>query len=135
MNIVDGNENNVYNLSALFEHDYISDYAINEKKNRLAILLSDNKDYGSFHGYNTYVVEFSVIYDGIINDDRVRYRSEAGLDGEIRGHLNRNDKVKVIDRNDKKQKIDGLEDYWYLVRTETGQEGWMYGAYIDIEGK
>jgi uncharacterized protein YgiM (DUF1202 family) len=135
INIVDGNENDLYDLSGLFENDYICHYEINRKKNKLALLLSDKKDYGSFRGINTYVVEFAVIYDGIINDNRVRLRSEAGLSGEIRGHLNRGDKVKVIDRNDEKQKIGNMEDYWYLVKTENGQEGWAYGAYIDIEGE
>jgi hypothetical protein len=125
----------LYKISDLFENDYICNYTINQKKNKFAIILSDKHDYPSYQGIKTYVVEFSVVYDGVINDDQVRFRSEAGLGGEIRGHLNRGDKVNVIDRNDEQQRIDNMEDYWYLVKTENGQEGWMYGAYIDIEGE
>jgi hypothetical protein len=137
IDIVDRKNNKLYNLSGLFEHDYIIHYAINEKMNRLAIFLNDKKDYGSFRGENSYVVELSVVYDAVINDARVQFGSEAGLGGGLRWHLNRNGKLKVIDRSDEKQKIDPyeFEYYWYLVRTETGQEGWIHGAYIHIEGE
>ncbi len=40
-------------------------------------------------------------------------------------------KIHVIERTSKVQKIDAFEDYWYFVETEEYEKGWIFGGYID----
>jgi hypothetical protein len=70
-----------------------------------------------------------------VNDDRVRIREEPNLTGKTLGHLNRTNKVRIIEYSDKKEKIEGMESYWYKVQTDEGLTGWVYGAYIDIDSQ
>lgn len=70
-----------------------------------------------------------------VNDDRVRIREEPNLTGKTLGHLNRKNKVRVIEHSDNKEKIENMESYWYRVQTDGGLTGWVYGAYIDIDSE
>ena len=73
------------------------------------------------------------IGNGKINDFRVRCRSESNLQCETLFLLDKNQKVKIIDRGEKKFLIDGEDWYWYYIETESGKKGWVYGKYLDIE--
>lgn len=76
---------------------------------------------------------FSLTYDGIINDTRVRLRSKPNLNSAVLGFFNTGDKLKVVDWSNEKQKIGGMEAYWYKVESENSPDGWVYGKYLDIE--
>lgn len=73
------------------------------------------------------------ISTGTINDTRVRLRTESNLTSETIAYLDAGEKVKVIDRSEKKQKIDDMEAYWLQVETEDKQTGWVYGWFVDVE--
>jgi hypothetical protein len=103
-------------------------------------LISPNKQYVML--FNTYsstdrdVYVYKIMYQaiGILNDDRVRVRSEPNLTGAVLGVVNRGDKVEILEAGREKQKIGDMESVWYKIQTNTNIEGWIFGAYIDMTG-
>jgi hypothetical protein len=101
-------------------------------------LISPDKQYVLlFYSYGTIdkeVYVYKIIYNtaGVLNDDRVRIRAEPNLSGEIKGVVNRMDKVEILEGGLEKQKIGDMESIWYRIRTAGNVEGWVFGAYIDI---
>jgi hypothetical protein len=73
-----------------------------------------------------------IINVGVLNDDSVRIRAEPNLSGEIKGFVNRMDKVEILEIGRKKQRIEGMRSVWYRIITAGNVEGWVFGAYIDI---
>lgn len=41
--------------------------------------------------------------------------------------------AKVLSRDEKKTKIGGLEDYWYRILTEEGEQGYIFGYYLKVD--
>jgi hypothetical protein len=70
---------------------------------------------------------------GVLNADRVRVRARPTLDAEVLGHLNRGDRVQVLDRSGLRVRIDAMNDFWYRVRNAEGLSGWSYGHFIDLQ--
>jgi hypothetical protein len=130
--IRDNNNELVYNLSEIYEKDelYISLCAVNEKKNKIILTLHYKKDLIKHSWEAAFLDECRIIYDSYITDTRVRIRSEPNLRGEVLGYGDKNEAVKILDRSDEKERIDGLEDYWYHVKKADDLTGWMYGAYL-----
>lgn len=75
----------------------------------------------------------TIINYGKINDTRVRLRTKPNLDCDTWAFLNTGDEVTIIDKSKEKQKIGDMEDYWYQVETQQFPDGWVYGAFINIE--
>jgi len=46
--------------------------------------------------------------------------------------LNAGDKVELLKRSAKKFRSGPAEDYWYLARSPSGLEGWLYGAGLSV---
>jgi hypothetical protein len=70
---------------------------------------------------------------GVLNDSRVRMRAYPTLGAEILGHLERGDRVEVLERSGLRESIGSMSDYWYRIRTEDGLAGWSYGHFIDLQ--
>ena len=70
---------------------------------------------------------------GVINDDHLRVRRVPTLEGEILGKLFEGDEITVLDRTGTRQTINGRTAFWYKHRSEEFEEGWSFGAYIDLE--
>ena len=70
---------------------------------------------------------------GVLNDSRVRVRAHPTLDAEILGHLDRGDRVEVLERSGLEESIGAMSDFWYRIRTEDGLTGWSYGHFIDLQ--
>ncbi len=70
---------------------------------------------------------------GVINDTRVRIRTKPDLKSDTWGFLNTGDRVTIIDKSEKQQKIGEVEAYWYKVDAEVYPDGWVFGAFINIE--
>jgi hypothetical protein len=70
---------------------------------------------------------------GVLNDSRVRVRAYPTLDAEILGHLDRGDRVEVLERSGLEEAIGEMSDFWYRIRTEDGLAGWSYGHFIDLQ--
>ena len=100
-------------------------YAVNDKMNKVALLYNTRANEGK-------IEIFSLTYDGVINDARVRLRSKPNLNSAVLGSFNTGDKLKVVDWSNEKQKIGGMEAYWYKVESKNYPDGWLYGKYVDI---
>ncbi|OQX90459.1 MAG: hypothetical protein B6D57_03025 [Candidatus Coatesbacteria bacterium 4484_99] len=59
-------------------------------------------------------------------------RSQPSLDGKIITVLGKDMPVKVLEKSDTQDTIDNITAPWYRVRTETGDEGWVFGGYIEF---
>jgi hypothetical protein len=70
---------------------------------------------------------------GVLNDGRVRVRAYPTLNAEIVGHLDRGDRVEVLERSGLEESIGEMSDFWYRIRTEGGLTGWSYGHFIDLQ--
>jgi hypothetical protein len=78
------------------------------------------------------VAVLAIIRDGVMNDSGVRMRSDPGLRGKVLGSLKKGEKVKIRDVSNDEETIEGKRAYWYKVRTTSGQEGWVFGGYVDM---
>jgi hypothetical protein len=67
-----------------------------------------------------------------VNDSNVRIRREPTLTGTQVGKLQKGDTVTVLEKSSAKMKVGTMDDYWYRIRTDTGLDGWSYGAFLDV---
>jgi hypothetical protein len=70
---------------------------------------------------------------GRSSGSRVRVRDRPDLDSSTIGHLDRGELVTVLERTDRRMRIDSMNDYWYRIRTDGGLDGWSYGHYIELD--
>ncbi|HWP44705.1 MAG TPA: SH3 domain-containing protein, partial [Blastocatellia bacterium] len=65
----------------------------------------------------------------IIVTSGVRVRSgPAASAGEVT-RLNLGAVVRQLERTSSRERVAGIEDYWYRVATPDGKEGWVFGGY------
>ena len=117
-----------------YENTEVLDFRYDLEVNEEILIKSEFKDCSAFN------VKIKEEFNeknkqGIINDTRVRLRSEPNLSCETLGYLEKGDAVKIVDRSDEKFEIDGENWYWYQVETTDEQTGWVYGKYLDIENE
>jgi hypothetical protein len=105
-------------------------YLINSKGNKIAVVFESF--YDDFHQA---LIIFDVQYNAIINDTRVRLRSEPNLESETLSYFYEGSKVRILDQTDEPYEIDGESYYWYKVESGTYPVGWVYGKYLDIENE
>ena len=79
------------------------------------------------------VFVYKIIDKAIINDNRVRLRTEPNLTSQTVAHLDSGYQVKIKDKSTEPQTIDGESWYWYNVESEEYPDGWIYGKYLDIK--
>jgi tetratricopeptide (TPR) repeat protein len=82
---------------------------------------------GTVGGETGYEGETAVVSAGPLN-----MRSRPSLGGSVVRQLDLGEPLVVIDRSDEQETIDNVTDYWYQVRTDDGDEGWVFGAYIKL---
>ena len=71
---------------------------------------------------------------GIANASGVRVRENANLQSETIGTLTAGEELEVVDRSGTKVSVGDRNEYWYRVRRGAdGLDGWVYGAYIDVD--
>jgi len=113
-----------------YENTEVLDFRYDLDVNEEILIESEFKNYSAF---NVKIKEVSEIEQGIINDSRVRLRTEpSSKNSTIILLLEKGDKLSII-RKWIKEKIDGESWYWYEVQTSDGKTGWVYGKYLDIE--
>ncbi|UCE27455.1 MAG: tetratricopeptide repeat protein [Candidatus Coatesbacteria bacterium] len=96
-----------------------------------------DEEEGAFEDYEEdvaggpeYEGETAVVSAGPLN-----LRSRPSLGGAVVQQLDVGDSLVVLDRSDEQETIDNVTDYWYNVRTDDGDEGWVFGAYINVGGE
>ena len=70
---------------------------------------------------------------GTLNQGRVRIREHPSLKAKTLGHLERAERVRVLERSGYPQMIDGMVAPWYRIETDDGRAGWSYGYFIDLD--
>jgi hypothetical protein len=113
-------------LNAVYTEENL--YCINQKKNKIAIILNNYNSEGS----NALII-FDILYNVTVNDFKVRLRSEPNLNCETLSYFYEGNKVKILDQTEEPYEIDGERWYWYKVESGTYPVGWVYGKYLDIE--
>lgn len=71
---------------------------------------------------------------GFINDDGVRLRNNYGLSSTIIKTLRRNENVSILEISPKIEVIDGYYEHWYKILTKDKLTGWVYGAFLELDG-
>jgi hypothetical protein len=71
------------------------------------------------------------IYYGVVNDNHVRVRNEAGINGKIISSINQGEEVSVLGRSKDRIYLDGFDSFWLKIK-KNNIEGWSYGAYINL---
>ncbi|MBO5731677.1 MAG: SH3 domain-containing protein [Treponema sp.] len=79
------------------------------------------------------VFVYRIVDKATVNDNRVRLRTEPNLTSQIVALLESGYQVKIKDKSEEPQTIDGESWYWYKVESEGYPEGWVYGKYLDIK--
>lgn len=71
-----------------------------------------------------------------INDDAITFAT-PGIRSQVVGKLGFGEKVEVIVRSEGSDTVNGVTAPWVLVRKASGEEGWVFGAYIQdaVPGK
>ena len=69
---------------------------------------------------------------GIVNDNDINFRKDKSLTSKVIRMLKKDEEVKVLERSDFKQYIEREKTnvYWYKIRTDDGEEGWVYGKFL-----
>jgi|GEM_PF-3763859 len=71
---------------------------------------------------------------GIIEGTNVRIRKKPSIiDSDIIDHTNKGDVVEIIDRTAGKDTVNSTENYWYKVKLENRNEGWVFGQFLRIQ--
>jgi len=69
---------------------------------------------------------------GICNDGPLRIRDGKSIESNIIGKILTNEKVIIEDQDSSEVIIGGIRDHWYLIKTKTDIEGWVFGGYLTI---
>ena len=67
---------------------------------------------------------------GYVNASTLNMRSTGDTRSEITGKLVFKDRVEILFQSDTTEVISGMEAPWLLIRKDSGEEGWVFGAYI-----
>jgi len=68
----------------------------------------------------------------IVNGDVLNVRANPNTRAEVRGKVLRHELADVIEVSPRKYTVEGMEDYWYKIRTKTRVEGWVYGGFLKV---
>jgi hypothetical protein len=69
---------------------------------------------------------------GVIRTNSVNLRKEPLLNSSVITNLTKGEIVEIIEKTDKKQKINNMNDYWYHLKVDDNKSGWIYGYFLDI---
>jgi hypothetical protein len=65
----------------------------------------------------------------IVNANKVRIREKPSINSNILSVVNKGDVIFILDRSDRAEIIDAMDEYWFKVKFEN-ISGWIYGYYI-----
>jgi murein DD-endopeptidase MepM/ murein hydrolase activator NlpD len=65
-----------------------------------------------------------------VNGERVPLRSEGTMESAIIGHIDYREKVELITQTERIDTIKEVKAPWFLVRRNSGDEGWVFGAFL-----
>ncbi len=68
---------------------------------------------------------------GVVNVDRLRFRTENDLYSQTLRYLDKGDIVEILFKDEERVSVGNIENYWYKIRF-SGIQGWVFGYYIDL---
>lgn len=83
------------------------------------------------HIMKTYPWSDAASLIGEIRVDGVKLRKNPETKSDVIRKLKSGLLVKILERSDKRYSISNMYEYWYKVQLPDGEEGWMYGFYLD----
>lgn len=92
---------------------------------------------GSYGGYEARSAVTKALKDIGVNSsycmvtvNELRLRNEPNNRSDVAAKLMKNTFASVLEKSKIKHTIDDVQDYWYKVKTEKGETGWLFGAYL-----
>lgn len=73
--------------------------------------------------------------DGLVLFNGVRIRKDKNTDSQIIHYISKDERIRVIEKSENKEKIEEDEDFWYKIVSSNGNTGWVFGAFIIVEEK
>lgn len=67
-----------------------------------------------------------------ITDDNVRLREGPGTSEPVIKVLKKGEMIEFLEISEEREFIDGYYDYWYKIKTQQGDIGWVYGMYMSF---
>lgn len=67
---------------------------------------------------------------GYITGDYIIMRAEPARKGRDIGKIHFQSRVELLMKSEEKEIIDGIEERWILIRRDNGEEGWIFGVYV-----
>ncbi len=65
-----------------------------------------------------------------VNGEKVVMRSEGSAKSVVVGRLDFREKVEVVAQTERVDAIQEIDAHWVLVRRDNGDEGWVFGAFL-----
>lgn len=76
---------------------------------------------------NEYIGKLGICSSGLLN-----IRERPKVTARILGKLETHERVVVLRRGARREKVGKLSDYWYEVENRVGVVGWVYGSYLEV---
>lgn len=88
-------------------------------------------DKNTFTPASSYVSTTKTNLLGIVTVNRLRLRSSNDVYAKTIRYLDQGDMLNIILKDEKRIRINNMEDYWYQVDFN-GTKGWIFGYYLEI---
>lgn len=72
------------------------------------------------------------IINGIVNDEKVRFRKEGDLKSETIRFFEKNEKVEILECSENVELINNDLYPWIKIKTDNGEIGFIYGKYLTV---
>ncbi len=69
---------------------------------------------------------------GVIKPRTLNLRQSPTLNAGVVASMQQGTEVEIVQKTNNKQKINNMNDYWYLLKINGDTTGWAYGHFIDI---
>jgi tetratricopeptide (TPR) repeat protein len=80
----------------------------------------------------TTATETETVKTATVSSGPLNMRSQPSTDGKVVTVLHAGDTLEILEESPNKETIKGISAYWYRVRNAEGDEGWVFGGYLDF---
>lgn len=67
-----------------------------------------------------------------VSSGPLNMRSQPSVDGKVITVLHSGDTLEILEESANKETIKNITSYWYRVKNAEGDEGWVFGGYLDF---
>ena len=80
----------------------------------------------------TTTTEVSTKKTASVSSGPLNMRSQPATDGKVITVLHTGDTLEILEESPNQENIKNITSYWYRVRNTEGDEGWVFGGYLDF---